>query len=97
MQPVKVDEDAKSVFESTSDITAPGFDRVLGLTRRKRSQAQRWKFKGPWLVGKTENAFKTYLEKEIPGTTAGVHQFSPTKGCRRLSKQKKQETRWRMV
>jgi hypothetical protein len=91
IQPVKVDEDAKSVFESTSDITAPGFDRVPGLTRRRRSQAQRWKFRGPWLVGKTENDFNTYLEKEIAGKRQDFNNFLRGKAAEDLQGKKRRD------
>ena len=46
----------KSVFESHLDNTeSGGSDRAKG----------RWKFKGPWLAGKTEGEFQEYLEKKV--------------------------------
>ncbi|KAI4148047.1 MAG: hypothetical protein L6R39_002906 [Caloplaca ligustica] len=47
---------ATSVFEKLYDNTE---------TQNDRSSAQRWKFKGPWLAGKTEGEFDQYLEKNV--------------------------------
>ncbi|KAL8754499.1 MAG: hypothetical protein Q9184_005096 [Pyrenodesmia sp. 2 TL-2023] len=45
-----------SVFEDTYDNTE---------SRPIASNAQRWKFKGPWLAGKTQGEFDQYLEKNV--------------------------------
>ncbi|KAL9029026.1 MAG: hypothetical protein Q9196_002688 [Gyalolechia fulgens] len=45
-----------SVFEDTFDNTE---------SSATRSDTQRWKFKGPWLAGKTEGGFAEYLEKTV--------------------------------
>ena len=45
-----------SVFEATYDNTERKDDQ---------SDARRWKFKGPWLAGKTEGEFDQYLERHI--------------------------------
>lgn len=45
-----------SVFESTYDNTERSDDQ---------GDVRRWKFKGPWLAGKTEGDFDLYLEKHI--------------------------------
>lgn len=45
-----------SVFEDTFDNTE---------STASESNAQRWKFKGPWLAGKTEGEFEQYLEKHV--------------------------------
>ncbi|KAL8719232.1 MAG: hypothetical protein Q9225_003740 [Loekoesia sp. 1 TL-2023] len=45
-----------SVFEDTFDNTE---------STASESNAQRWKFKGPWLAGKTEGEFDEYLEKHV--------------------------------
>ena len=45
-----------SVFESNFDNTE---------VKRSVNNAQRWKFKGPWIAGKTEGEFDQYLEKNV--------------------------------
>ncbi|KAL8804365.1 MAG: hypothetical protein Q9200_005860 [Gallowayella weberi] len=45
-----------SVFEATYDNTEKKGDE---------SDTRRWKFRGPWLAGKTEGEFGQYLEKDI--------------------------------
>ncbi|KAI4186034.1 MAG: hypothetical protein L6R41_003735 [Letrouitia leprolyta] len=45
-----------SVFEGVFDNTE---------VRGSVSNAQRWKFKGPWLAGKSEGEFSEYLEKTV--------------------------------
>ncbi|KAL9001486.1 MAG: hypothetical protein Q9169_000061 [Polycauliona sp. 2 TL-2023] len=45
-----------SVFEHTYDNTEKSDDQ---------KDARRWKFKGPWLAGKTEGDFDLYLEKHV--------------------------------
>ena len=52
----------KSVFESQSDNT------------KSRGQ-QRWKFRGPWLAGKTEGEFQDYMEKIIKGKKLDFRKF----------------------
>ena len=47
---------ARSVFESNHDNTV----QDDGDTNK-----QRWKYKGPWLAGKTEGEFRQYVEKNI--------------------------------
>ncbi len=49
----------RSVFERDVDNTYVGND---GTTLRA---ANRWKFRGPWLAGKTEGQFNHYVEKKI--------------------------------
>ena len=46
----------KSVFDSDVDNTESS-DGIMG--------ARRWKFKGPWLAGKTEGKFQEYVETKI--------------------------------
>jgi len=48
----------RSVFETHRDNTVS--DEQSQLQR-----FQRWKFKGPWLAGKSEGGFNEYLQKEI--------------------------------
>ena len=48
----------QSVFERRTDNTVSDEQTQLQGT-------QRWKFKGPWLAGKSEGEFSEYLEKEI--------------------------------
>ncbi|KAI9678205.1 MAG: hypothetical protein M1817_006150 [Caeruleum heppii] len=48
----------KSVFESTMDKTHDEDGQNMPLSRR-------WKFKGPWLAGKTEQEFHDYIRREI--------------------------------
>ncbi|KAH0563208.1 hypothetical protein GP486_002225 [Trichoglossum hirsutum] len=48
----------RSVFEPVLDNTQPN-------PRDPAVDARRWKFRGPWLAGKTEGEFNRYLEKEI--------------------------------
>ncbi|KAI9880567.1 MAG: hypothetical protein M1830_002266 [Pleopsidium flavum] len=48
----------RSVFERYLDNTASDEQNVS-------QQGQRWKFKGPWLAGKSEGEFCDYLGKEI--------------------------------
>ncbi|KAL8699092.1 MAG: hypothetical protein Q9201_006198 [Fulgogasparrea decipioides] len=45
-----------SVFETTYDNTEKS---------GSESNAMRWKFKGPWLAGKTEGDFNEYVEKHV--------------------------------
>ncbi|KAL8932758.1 MAG: hypothetical protein Q9216_006690 [Gyalolechia sp. 2 TL-2023] len=45
-----------SVFEAVFDNTE---------SRGSESDIQRWKFKGPWLAGKSEGEFAEYLEKTV--------------------------------
>ncbi|KAL8839288.1 MAG: hypothetical protein Q9170_001805 [Blastenia crenularia] len=45
-----------SVFEDTYDNTE---------STNGKSDTQRWKFKGPWIAGKTEGEFDQYLEKNV--------------------------------
>ncbi|KAL8807836.1 MAG: hypothetical protein Q9182_000485 [Xanthomendoza sp. 2 TL-2023] len=45
-----------SVFEATYDNTEKNEDG---------SDTKRWKFKGPWLAGKTEGEFGQFLEKDV--------------------------------
>ncbi|KAL8908590.1 MAG: hypothetical protein Q9171_005387 [Xanthocarpia ochracea] len=45
-----------SVFEATYDNTE---------RKDNQNDARRWKFKGPWLAGKTEGEFDQYLERHI--------------------------------
>jgi len=51
-------EPHKSVFERYTDNTASD---KLDVSQ----EGQRWKFKGPWLAGKSEGEFGDYLGKEI--------------------------------
>ncbi|KAL8733285.1 MAG: hypothetical protein Q9181_003641 [Wetmoreana brouardii] len=45
-----------SVFETAYDNTEKS---------ESESDAMRWKFKGPWLAGKTEGGFNEYVEKNV--------------------------------
>ncbi|KAL8959526.1 MAG: hypothetical protein Q9193_003632 [Seirophora villosa] len=46
----------QSVFEETFDNTE---------RKNKGAKAQRWKFQGPWLAGKTQGEFEQYLDKNV--------------------------------
>ena len=46
----------RSVFESQSDNT---------YQDASDPGKQRWKFRGPWLAGKTEGEFRQYMEKDV--------------------------------
>lgn len=50
---------AKSVFDSQYDNTQVD-DRNLGGRRKER-----WKYKGPWIAGKSDGEFNQYLEKSL--------------------------------
>ncbi|KAL8781244.1 MAG: hypothetical protein Q9213_006097 [Squamulea squamosa] len=69
-----------SVFESTYDNT----DSTDG-----QSDTRRWKFKGPWLAGKTEGDFNHYLEKHIKRRKLEFRNFVHS----RLLKEKRVECR----
>ena len=47
-----------SVFEDRFHSTQPRPEGIFG-------NSSRWKYKGPWLAGKTEGDFQAYVEKEI--------------------------------
>lgn len=55
-----------SVFEETYDNTE---------RQPIASNAQRWKFKGPWLAGKTEGEFDQFLEKNVRKRKAEFRNF----------------------
>lgn len=55
-----------SVFEETYDNTE---------RQPIASNAQRWKFKGPWLAGKTQGEFDQYLEKNVRKRKAEFRDF----------------------
>ncbi|KAI0406151.1 mitochondrial ribosomal protein MRP51 [Xylaria palmicola] len=52
----------RSVFEEEGDVTA--LDE-LEPDQAKSIENKRWKFKGPWLAGMTDGAFKEWLEKNV--------------------------------
>ena len=67
----------KSVFEKHRDNTA--------------SQAgQRWKFKGPWLAGKSDGEFKEYLNKEIRRRRPEFQRFLRKRCLDDMMKERKQ-------
>ena len=50
---------ARSVFDSE-------FDNTEIINRRSPgTNKQRWKYKGPWLAGKTDGEFNNYMEKKV--------------------------------
>ncbi|KAI4174245.1 MAG: hypothetical protein LQ343_002383 [Gyalolechia ehrenbergii] len=59
-----------SVFEGAFDNTE---------SRGSESDTQRWKFKGPWLAGKTEGEFTEYLEKSVKRRKLEFRSF--IRGC----------------
>ncbi|KAL8775255.1 MAG: hypothetical protein Q9209_000261 [Squamulea sp. 1 TL-2023] len=69
-----------SVFESTYDNTDSKDDQ---------NDTRRWKFKGPWLAGKTEGDFNHYLERHIKQRKLEFRNFVHN----RLLKEKRLECR----
>ncbi|KAI9841354.1 MAG: hypothetical protein M1838_003607 [Thelocarpon superellum] len=59
---------SRSVFENE-------LDRTHREERGMFHAAQRWKFAGPWLAGKTEGEFQRYLSKEIRGRKQEFRQY----------------------
>ena len=58
----------KSVFEKERDNT-------VSEEQSQLQGFQRWKFKGPWLAGKSEGEFNEYLQKEIRRRKPEFQQF----------------------
>lgn len=56
----------RSVFESTYDNT---------FQDQSDPNKQRWKYKGPWLAGKTEGEFKHYVEKNVKSRRLDFKRF----------------------
>lgn len=75
-----------SVFESTYDNTE---------RRNDQGDVRRWKFKGPWLAGKTEGEFDLYLERHIKQRKLEFRDFLRGRLVkeRRLDQQRKAQER----
>ena len=58
----------RSVFEADVDNT------VINEQNTGKEQ-QRWKYKGPWLAGKTDGDFELYINKEIKRRKSEFRQF----------------------
>lgn len=56
----------RSVFESKHDNT---------YQDDSDPSQQRWKYRGPWLAGKTEGEFKRYVEKDVKRQKSGFKRF----------------------
>ena len=61
---------AHSAFDSAYDNT-----EVATNKRATGTQDGRWKFKGPWLAGKTDGDFRSYVQKKIRSRKSGFRQF----------------------
>ena len=60
----------RSVFDSDYDNT------VVSQTKSsKGSSNRRWKYKGPWLAGKTEGEFNDYVEKKVKKRKLDFRQY----------------------
>ena len=70
-----------SAFESDIDNTEP----TGGGTSRRR-----WKYKGPWLAGKTEGEFKEYVEKKVRRRKFEFRQFVRQRLSERLTAQRRE-------
>ena len=57
---------SRSVFESKHDNT---------FQDHSDPNKQRWKFKGPWLAGKTEGEFREYVEKNVKSRRLDFKRF----------------------
>ncbi len=63
---------------NTRDTTPTSvFEGIYDNTEKHpiASNAKRWKFKGPWLAGKTEGEFEQYLEKNVRRRKAEFKDF----------------------
>lgn len=56
----------RSVFESTHDNT---------FQDHSDPNKQRWKYRGPWLAGKTEGEFRHYVEKDVKSRRLDFKRF----------------------
>ena len=70
-----------SAFESDIDNTEG--------TGRGNSQ-RRWKYKGPWLAGKTDGEFKEYVEKKVRRRKFEFRQFIRQRLSERLTAQRRE-------
>ena len=59
-----------SAFDSAYDNT-----EVIANKRATDSTAERWKFKGPWLAGKTDGDFRAYVQKKIRTRKSAFRQY----------------------
>jgi hypothetical protein len=60
----------RSVFDSRYDNTHVNEEDTTGGPTKKR-----WKFKGPWLAGKTDGEFKIYVEKKVKRRKSDFRQY----------------------
>ncbi|KAL8647353.1 MAG: hypothetical protein Q9226_006464 [Calogaya cf. arnoldii] len=54
-----------SILNTRSTPPTSVFEKTYDNTEKSNEQVRRWKFKGPWLAGKTEGDFNLYLERDI--------------------------------
>ncbi|MCJ1253726.1 hypothetical protein MMC24_001538 [Lignoscripta atroalba] len=66
---------ASTSLAPTSSVFEPHLDSTDTNNRSGITNSSRWKFKGPWLAGKTEGEFQAYVKGEIKRRRPEFRQF----------------------